>query len=43
VIDGSGCGFNASILNQDGRRWDEALPENEANATSSSCLNGKKA
>jgi hypothetical protein len=28
------CVFNASVLTRDGRRWDEALPEDEAGATS---------
>jgi hypothetical protein len=37
------CGFNASILARDGGRWDKVLPEDEAETTSSSCLNGKEA
>jgi hypothetical protein len=32
------CGFNASILTQEGRRRDEALSEDEPEAASSSWL-----
>jgi hypothetical protein len=35
--------FNASVFAREGRRWDEALPEDEVDAVSSSCLNGKEA
>jgi hypothetical protein len=37
------CGFNASVLTRDGRRWDELLSEDEVEAASSSWLNGKEA
>jgi hypothetical protein len=37
------CGFNASISAREGRQWDETLSEDEAESTSSSCLNGKEA
>jgi hypothetical protein len=36
------CGFNASVLAREGRRRDEALTKNEAEAASSSWLNGRK-
>jgi hypothetical protein len=36
------CGFNASVLALDGRRRDKALPENKAEAMSSSWLNEKE-
>jgi hypothetical protein len=36
------CGFHASVSAREGRRWDKELPKDEANATSSSWLNGKK-
>jgi hypothetical protein len=34
--------FNASVLAREGRRWDEALSEDEAKAASLSWLHGKK-
>jgi hypothetical protein len=37
------CEFNASVLTQEGRRRDEALPEDKAGVVSSALLNGKKA
>jgi hypothetical protein len=37
------CGFNASVSVQEGRQWDEALLEHEAEAVSSSWLNKKEA
>jgi hypothetical protein len=37
------CGFNASVSTQEGRRRDEALPEDEAEAVSLSWLHEKKA
>jgi hypothetical protein len=37
------CGFNASISAREGRRRDEALPEDEAGAVSSSWLHRKEA
>jgi hypothetical protein len=36
------CRFNASISVREGRRHDEALPEDEAEATNSSWLHGKE-
>jgi hypothetical protein len=36
------CGFNTSVSAREGRRRDEALSEDEAEAASSSWLNGKK-
>jgi hypothetical protein len=36
-------GFNALISPQEGRRRDKALPDDEAEATDSSWLNGKEA
>jgi hypothetical protein len=36
------CGFNASTSAREGRRRDKALPEDEAEVTSSSLFNGKK-
>jgi hypothetical protein len=35
------CEFNASILAREGRRWNETLPEDEAESVSSSWLYGK--
>jgi hypothetical protein len=37
------CRFNASVLAREGRRWDEALSEDEAEVASSSWFNGKEA
>jgi hypothetical protein len=37
------CRFNALVLAREGRQRDEALPEDEAEAASSSWLNGKEA
>jgi hypothetical protein len=37
------CGFNASVLAREGRRRDEALPKDEAEAASSSWLNREEA
>jgi hypothetical protein len=37
------CEFNASVSTREGRRWDKALPEDEAVAESSSWLNEKEA
>jgi hypothetical protein len=37
------CGFNASVLAQEGRQHDEALTENETETTSSSGLHMKEA
>jgi hypothetical protein len=37
------CKFNVLVFAQEGRRRDEALPENEAEAASSSSLHGKEA
>jgi hypothetical protein len=37
------CRFNASVLAREGRRQDKALSEDEAEAVSSSWLNGKEA
>jgi hypothetical protein len=37
------CRFNASVLAREGRRWDEALPKDEAEAASLSWFNGKEA
>jgi hypothetical protein len=37
------CGFNASILAREGRRWDEALSKDEEEVASSSWLHGKEA
>jgi hypothetical protein len=37
------CGFNASVSAREGRRQDKVLPEDEAEAVSSSWLNGKEA
>jgi hypothetical protein len=39
---GRWCGFNASVSAREGRQRDEALLEDEAEAVSSSWLNGKK-
>jgi hypothetical protein len=36
------CKFNAPVLAREGRRRDEALPEDEAEATSSSWLHMKE-
>jgi hypothetical protein len=36
------CGFNASVLARKGRRRDEALSEDKAEAASSSWLNEKE-
>jgi hypothetical protein len=36
------CGFNTSVLAQEGRRQDKALPEDEVEAVSSSWLHGKE-
>jgi hypothetical protein len=36
------CRFNASVLAREGRQWDEALSEDEAEAASSFWLNGKE-
>jgi hypothetical protein len=36
------CGFNASVLAQEGRRWDKVLLEDKAEAVSSYWLNGKE-
>jgi hypothetical protein len=36
------CGFNASVLAQEGRRWDEALPEDKPDVVSSSWLHEKE-
>jgi hypothetical protein len=36
------CEFNASVSAQEGRRWKKVLPEDEAEASSSFCFNGKK-
>jgi hypothetical protein len=33
------CGFNASVSPREGRRWDEALSEDEVKAASLSWLN----
>jgi hypothetical protein len=35
------CRFNASILAQEGKRWNEALPEDEAEVANLSWLHGK--
>jgi hypothetical protein len=37
------CGFNASVSTQEGRRRDEVLPEDEAEAASSSWFNEREA
>jgi hypothetical protein len=37
------CGLNASVSAREGRRCNKVLPEDEANAASSSWLNGKEA
>jgi hypothetical protein len=37
------CGFNASVSAQEGRRRNEVLPKNEAEAASLSWLHGKEA
>jgi hypothetical protein len=37
------CGFDNSVLAREGRRQDETLPENEAEAVSSSWFYEKKA
>jgi hypothetical protein len=37
------CRFDASVLAREGRRRDKALPEDEAEATGSTWLNGKEA
>jgi hypothetical protein len=37
------CGFNAFVSAREGRQWDEALPEDEAEVASSSWFNGKEA
>jgi hypothetical protein len=37
------CGFNTSVSARQGRRWDEALPEDEAEAMSLSWFNGNEA
>jgi hypothetical protein len=37
------CGFNALVLAREGRQWDEALSEDEAEVVSSSWLHGKEA
>jgi hypothetical protein len=37
------CGFNTSVLTREGRRWDEALSEDETEAVSLSWLNEKEA
>jgi hypothetical protein len=37
------CGFNASVLAREGRRQEKTLPEDDAEAASSSWLNEKEA
>jgi hypothetical protein len=37
------CRFNISVLAQEGKRWNEALPDDEAEVATSSWLYGKEA
>jgi hypothetical protein len=36
------CGFSALFLTREGRRWDEPLPEDEAEIVSSSWFHAKE-
>jgi hypothetical protein len=36
------CRFNTLVSAQEGRQWDKVLPKDEAEAASSSWINGKE-